>query len=872
MKIKIKYIAGLIFTVILFTGNFIYAQTNNFGIGTLTPHQSAKLHLNSTTKGFLIPRMTEAERLAIPINPLIPSPATGLMVYQTDGVDGYYYWDGTQWQRISTDTNTNFTYGEGLEGQVAYWRTSSTLTGSNNLFWDFNDSELGIGTTDPKEKVDVNGGIIISNTNNTVSGNIRFTGSDFEGWDGTAWRSFTSNTFFGSGATGQVTWFLDHTHITGNNNLFWDINNFRLGIGTNSPREALEVNGGLLISSTTMTVDGNIRFTGSDFEGWNGTEWKSFTKYLINGRGERGQVTFWRDTYEVTGDWGLFWDIDNYRLGIGTTTPRTDLDINGAIIVTDITNALVLPGTFRYVSNDFQGWMGTEWKSFISTPAIYGGGQPGQVAIWLTNTPPTLTGDNDLIWDNTNKRLGVKTSVPEYDMDVKGEIMIGKNGQDGQFRMYSEQGATDYEVVINPHASMTMNTLYTLPSTDGEPGDLNLLSNDGFGNMFWQDPTKGYSLFWRKVGDVIYQTGNWALGNNQPDFSGTWGTHLLFGRNTNSASGNYSTILNGSGNVISSGNYNTIFTGLNQTISGNYSTIMGGSNNAIMGGDYSVIFGFGNTLTGSYSTIVGGQAITMNANGSFAFKGAAGAATLTDNNTFHIVDAQFHFNVSKNNADFRIDGQSTDNLFYMKASTDKIGIGTNDPQQLLDVSNGNIAISSDNTGSPASGSYSLIFYEPSTSGTNYTAFSAASQTANLEYNLPTWHGTGQYANSFLVNDGFGNLEWADPGKFAEYLRANTINIDASWPTNYYDAQPNDNHIIIEKNVNFTVNLPPDSTFAGKEFFIKKASPTGTPVTIKGFGAELIDDTNTKTLNAQWEGVLLICDGIQWYVAAKQPKT
>jgi trimeric autotransporter adhesin len=50
---------------------------------------SAILDVTSTTKGMLIPRMTATQRSAI------SSPATGLLLYQTDGTQGFYYNSGT---------------------------------------------------------------------------------------------------------------------------------------------------------------------------------------------------------------------------------------------------------------------------------------------------------------------------------------------------------------------------------------------------------------------------------------------------------------------------------------------------------------------------------------------------------------------------------------------------------------------------------------------------------------------------------------------------------------------------------------------------------------------------------------------------------
>ena len=65
------------------TLNTLYAQV---GINTGAPDPSAALEISSTEKGLLIPRMTKAQRDAI------SSPATGLMIYQTDSDEGFYYY------------------------------------------------------------------------------------------------------------------------------------------------------------------------------------------------------------------------------------------------------------------------------------------------------------------------------------------------------------------------------------------------------------------------------------------------------------------------------------------------------------------------------------------------------------------------------------------------------------------------------------------------------------------------------------------------------------------------------------------------------------------------------------------------------------
>ncbi len=71
------------------------SSTGNVAVGTATPESSAQLEVNSTDKGFLLPRMTENQR------DNIAGPVAGLMVYTTDGSSpGIYYFDGVQWIRM----------------------------------------------------------------------------------------------------------------------------------------------------------------------------------------------------------------------------------------------------------------------------------------------------------------------------------------------------------------------------------------------------------------------------------------------------------------------------------------------------------------------------------------------------------------------------------------------------------------------------------------------------------------------------------------------------------------------------------------------------------------------------------------------------
>ncbi|USQ03563.1 hypothetical protein [Aquirufa antheringensis] len=111
----------LVFT--LLTSISCLAQT---GIGTTTPDASAKLDVSSTTKGLLAPRMTAAQKTAISL------PANGLLIYQTDGVTGFYVNTGTSaspaWLRVNTDWTKT---GNDIAFTTGNVSTTGTLTGGN---------------------------------------------------------------------------------------------------------------------------------------------------------------------------------------------------------------------------------------------------------------------------------------------------------------------------------------------------------------------------------------------------------------------------------------------------------------------------------------------------------------------------------------------------------------------------------------------------------------------------------------------------------------------------------------------------------------------------------------------------------------------
>lgn len=120
-----RWLAGM--AVVLAAGA---AQAQGVGINaTGAPADtSAILDISSTAKGLLVPRMTAAQRAAIAL------PATGLVVYQTDGAQGLYWNAGTpaapSWKLV----------GEAGAGGGGQWST-----GGSSIY--YTAGHVAVGTT-----------------------------------------------------------------------------------------------------------------------------------------------------------------------------------------------------------------------------------------------------------------------------------------------------------------------------------------------------------------------------------------------------------------------------------------------------------------------------------------------------------------------------------------------------------------------------------------------------------------------------------------------------------------------------------------------------------------------------------------------------
>ncbi|MCC7439412.1 MAG: hypothetical protein IT211_13050 [Armatimonadetes bacterium] len=140
----------------------------HMGVGTTKPDPSAALDIFSTSAGLLIPRMTSAQRDAI------PNPATGLLVFNTT-TGNFEYNSGTPgtptWATILNTSNlVNFgwstTGNPNTNPATNFLGTKDDValvirTNNAERMRVDNDGDVGIGTTDPNVRMDVDGGLAV---------------------------------------------------------------------------------------------------------------------------------------------------------------------------------------------------------------------------------------------------------------------------------------------------------------------------------------------------------------------------------------------------------------------------------------------------------------------------------------------------------------------------------------------------------------------------------------------------------------------------------------------------------------------------------------------------------------------------------------
>ena len=301
----------IITLLLLCLGLLTYVQVfSQIGVDNTSPDPSSVLDLTSSDKGLLIPRMTSAQRTAI------ASPASSLLVFDTT-VNLYFYYFNGSWQPLNP------------------W-----LPSSSNIY--YNSGNVGVGTTSPRGKLDIDGPGDIYLSDDPFVGTAQtlfipghifmspYSGSNVSYFQ--ARRpddSGTTSLRFRTSNSGSIN---ESMHIEGNGNI---------GIGTISPQEKLHIegavrgnqSGALRISSGYGYVDvGPRNTTFSHF--MTDRAYYYFNKPLfvdgsINSYSPNLVLaTNGTERLTVLGASG--------NVGVGTASPAYKLDVNGTLNATAI--------------------------------------------------------------------------------------------------------------------------------------------------------------------------------------------------------------------------------------------------------------------------------------------------------------------------------------------------------------------------------------------------------------------------------------------------------------------------------------------------------------------------------------------------------
>lgn len=163
-KLLYPIVLALIF---VFATPPVFSQVLVSDITTATANPKAMLDVQSITKGFLFPRMTQGQRNAI------ANPPASMFIFQTDNTPGVYFNAGTSgtpdWQRLKESREIGGLWSPGVGNDIYY-------TAGN----------VGIGNATPASSLDVVGDINVSGSPgaieiNATTGNEPILNFGYEG-------------------------------------------------------------------------------------------------------------------------------------------------------------------------------------------------------------------------------------------------------------------------------------------------------------------------------------------------------------------------------------------------------------------------------------------------------------------------------------------------------------------------------------------------------------------------------------------------------------------------------------------------------------------------------------------------------------------
>ena len=404
---------------------------------------------------------------------------------------------GTSWELIGGPGSGTIT-GSGAATQIAFWNSASTITGSNNLWYDSTNSYLGVNTNAPGNPLDVHGSISsvaalnqTTATNNTLLsllnsgtplwriGNFYTAGAnDFGVFDvvNTLQQltivKATGQTFIGAKATASGRLVVNsatadaHLQIVGANAPSIRIDNagsggtqrFVFGLATATNNFIQGATAGQFCISTQSA--GNMLF--GMWQSVNASEVMRITttnNLLIGSTTDNG------NRLQVTGD-GFF----SGRIGIGTASPTRKLTIEGNGSVFANTGAMIR------LDNTTSGRFGTFDFDDSQNLNIWSSTDSGNIQFY-TNTANGIL--RMTLASNGNLLLGTTTDAGQK-LQVNGDVSFLRTsnaanievlrlinsgaGANTQAKIQFNAAGTNYSSISGGYGSSAPQLSYDVPS------------------------------------------------------------------------------------------------------------------------------------------------------------------------------------------------------------------------------------------------------------------------------------------------------------------------------------------------------------------------------------------------------------------------
>jgi hypothetical protein len=458
-------------------GNSFF-NAGNVGIGTTSPSSRLVVQGADTTSSTSALNATNSSGTSIlfvrndgnvGINNTSPTGKLDIQGVSTDppiiirqggtGAPAFLTFSGNYggWVLENTDTG-------GRKYQIATTRNASSIGGGRFIISDITSidrpggdtsssgnvricilgtGEVGIGVTTPSERLHISGRARITTIDNGT-GDFITTSATGVLTKRTAAQVLTdiggqavlTNPITGTGSAGQVSFWTDTTTQSGDNALWWDNTNKRLGIGTTTPIGSLEVVKGAGVENniyfqngTTYNQDTNVSvFIGSS--NFNGIDNGNTFRYKIKPEGiaTGKSLVFYNQIFNGAN----ITDNESFRLNsnqtvsiinslaIGVTLPTAKLDVRGAVRIGEVG-----AGAHISTTNPSLSILSTTSNDTILRLGTVGG-TTTHFDFFRNNANGSLniqgaqTGNNNIILGPTSGNVGIGNNAPTSRLVVKG--------------------------------------------------------------------------------------------------------------------------------------------------------------------------------------------------------------------------------------------------------------------------------------------------------------------------------------------------------------------------------------------------------------------------------------------------------------------